>query len=490
MIARTRTLTALLDDHPARPQEPLVHCGALATSRGELDERVRGLASQLELALCGDETVGVCLQNGADAIAAWFAIWRAGGTVAPLNPRAPRSELQRLVDVARVTVVLTEGSVADRFPGTRLFDGPPVGIRVSPRVASADPACALMQFTSGTTGRPKAIPLEHETILVQLDPVIASLRLRGERRGLPMPNLIPMSLSLWAGVYNVLFAFRVGAPVVVMERFEPIQFARLVSEFAIKSSVLPPAALMMLLAEPSIESLEPLRYVRSVSAPLSPAQARRFHERFGIAVLNGYGQTELGGEAVGWTAEDWRRCGATKLGSVGRPHENMEVRVRAETGAVVQAGELGEVEIRPREGRPRDSEGLAGRLTADGWLRTGDVGHFDVDGFLWIEGRVSAMINRGGLKVFPDEVEEALRSYAGIADVAVVGVPDERLGEVPYAFLVPDGNDALDLEAVRAWCRERLVAYKVPVAFLRIAALPRNDIGKVVRDQLVALARK
>ena len=109
-----------------------------------------------------------------------------------------------------------------------------------------------------------------------------------------MPNLVPVSLSLWAGIYQVLFAFRIGAPVVLMERFEPAEFARLVREYGIRSSVLPPAAMVMLARDPRVTSLEPLRYVRSVSAPLSPTHARDFHERFGVAILNGYGQTELG----------------------------------------------------------------------------------------------------------------------------------------------------------------------------------------------------
>ena len=143
-----------------------------------------------------------------------------------------------------------------------------------------------------------------------------------------MPNLVPVSLSLWAGIYQVLFAFRLGAPVVLMERFDPSEFARLVGEYGIRSSVLPPAAMVMLARDKDVTSLEPLRYVRSVSAPLSPVHARHFHDRFGVAILNGYGQTELGGEVVGWTAADWKEFGADKLGAVGRPHAGIEVRVR------------------------------------------------------------------------------------------------------------------------------------------------------------------
>src|SRR5262249_53090303 len=163
-----------------------------------------------------------------------------------------------------------------------------------------------------------------------------------------------------------------------------------------------------LMEEPSIDTLAPLRYVRSVSAPLSPAHARKFHERFGIAILNGYGQTELGGEAVGWSAADWKQFGAQKLGSVGRPHDAFELRVRDDEGARAAADGGGALDNKSAASSPPADAAMEGRVTDDGWLRTGDLARIDADGFVWIEGRVSAMINRGGLKVFPDEVEERL----------------------------------------------------------------------------------
>src|SRR4029079_15968627 len=130
-----------------------------------------------------------------------------------------------------------------------------------------------------------------------------------------MPNLIAVSCSLWAGSYNVLFAFRVGAPVVVMDGFEPEEFARLVRRFAIRSTVLAPAAMTML-SDSALDDLAPLRFVRSITAPLSVTEARRFKDRFGIAVLNSYGQTEIGREIVGWSAADSREFGESKLGAV------------------------------------------------------------------------------------------------------------------------------------------------------------------------------
>src|SRR5205085_583152 len=160
----------------------------------------------------------------------------------------------------------------------------------------------------------------------------------------PMPNLIPTSLSLWAGIYNVIFAFRAGAAVIIMDRFDTKSFAGFVERFQLRSTVLPPAAMTMLADDESITSLAPLKYVRS------------------------------------------------------------------------DAG-----------------DDMDGRLV-DGWFHTGDLGRVDDEGFLWIEGRVSDMINRGGLKVFPEEVAEVIRLSPDVAECAVAGMPDDRLGEVPWAF--------------------------------------------------------
>jgi acyl-coenzyme A synthetase/AMP-(fatty) acid ligase len=257
-----------------------------------------------------------------------------------------------------------------------------------------------------------------------------------------------------------------------MDHFSTTTFAELVGRFAIRSTVLPPAAMAMLNGDASIVDLAPLKYVRSITAPLSPEQARRFMARFGVFVLNGYGQAEIG-EVIGWTAADAKAFG-DKLGAAGRPHPGVDVKVAD-----------GVLFVRP----PKMAAGYAGsgqlddRVDADGFIDTGDLARIDDDGFVWIEGRVSDVINRGGNKIFPADVEEVLRQFPGVRDAAVVGVGDDRLGEVPVAFLVAD---QVDERAVAAHCREHLVPYKVPVAFHRVDALPRTEVGKLVRAALVA----
>ena len=479
------------------PDEVAVYVRERVVTRGELAGAARRLEEHLRsVGLRAGTPVAVMLPNGPELVAALFGVWAAELVYVPLNPRLTGGEIERMLAAVGAAAMVGDAEGAARFEGDRATVPGSPDMQWDVMVVSGDEHphhgadVALVQFTSGTTGPPKPVLLRHSTVLQLMDGVIRKLgtqpgtRARGGRP--PMPNLVPVSLSLWAGIYNVLFAFRVGAPVVLMERFDTKLFAELIRRFQIRSTVLPPAAMTALADDNSIGDVSPLRFVRSITAPLSPLQARRFSERFGVAVLNSYGQTELGGEIIGWNASDVREHGETKLGAVGRPHDGVELRIVDDVGAVLASGQAGELWVRT-PAMSGDVADLADRISADGWFRTGDVARIDPDGWVWIEGRVSDVINRGGLKVFPGEVEEVLRLSVGVGDAAVVGVPDPRLGEVPWAFLVPAGA-AADAPALERLCREHLAPYKVPVQFVGVDELPRNEVGKLLGQELVQLA--
>lgn len=462
---------------------PVVHAGGVDHTLAAVRARAGRVADALAgLGVTAGAPVGVMLPNDVDVVAALFGVWRAGGVYVPLNPRTTATELAHVLDVIDPAAIVTTGGDAERFGGRPIVVAGevPTARSGTPGTRSFGPDVALVQFTSGTTGRPKPVLLDHSGVRTLLDNVVATLRTGTASGKPPMPNLVPVSLSLWAGIYQVLFARLVGAAVVVMDGFDPVEFAGLVARFGIRSTVLPPAAMAMLNDDERVTSLAPLRYVRSITAPLSPLQARRFRDRFGIALLNCYGQTEIGGEIIGWSGADSKAHGDDKLGAVGRPHAGVEVR------SDPVEGEL-QVRTPALAAGYADGGDLADRLTPDGWFRTGDIGHIDDEGFVWIDGRLSDMINRGGLKVFPGEVEEVLRLSPDVADVAVVGVPDARLGEVPWAFVVASGR-APEAERLERLCRQHLVPYKIPVRFAVVDALPRNEIGKVLVAELAARA--
>jgi long-chain acyl-CoA synthetase len=462
-----QSLAALLSDHPFDDDEGLVFAGGRSVTAGEVRRGAAEVARWLlEAGVAANQAVAVRLANVPEFVIAMFGVWTAGAVFVPLNPRTPPAAMKDALDALGPSAVIEADDRRLITTGRQTFDDD----------------VAFVTWTSGTTGRPRPILQTHSGYLELLDRVLGPLRGGGGGgSGRPMPNLIPVSLSLNAGLYNALFGLRAGSALVLMEEFSTGEFAGLVSKFAIRSTVLPPAALVMLTQDEAVADLDPLRYVRSITAPLSARTARRFTEKFGVTVLNGYGQAEIG-EVIGWTAADAREH-PEKIGAVGRAHPGVSIRVVGENGKPAEAGQLGELLVKP----PRmavgyaDGSGLEDRLDPQGYIRTGDYARIDDDGFVWIDGRVSDMINRGGHKVFPDEVEDVLRMSARVADAAVVGLPDERLGEVPVAFVVGDAA-APELEAL---CREHLLAYKVPVSFERVSSLPRNEVGKVLRRVLV-----
>lgn len=481
------SLAQLLDDLPP----VAVHTVDHDISGDQLLAGAQRLGDLLNSAgLQTGQVVAAMLPNDAVTIAALFGTWLAGGVYTPLNPRAADAELAEQLATLRPVAVITTADLAHRFApsGLPVVTGAGLAWQLSagstapgdPRQYDAD--VALLQFTSGTTGAPKPVPLRHATVLDLIDRLLHKLRNssnaaqpKGKRA--PMPNLVPLSLSLWAGIYQVLFAFRAGSGVVLMERFTAGEFATLVKRHQLRSTVLPPAALTMVLHEAAVTDLSPLRIVRSITAPLSPVHAAAFRDKFGVLVLNSYGQTELGGEVVGWSAADAREWGETKLGSVGRPLPGIDVTI-ADDEVLVRTPTTAARKIDPA---------FWDRLTEEGWFHTGDLGWFDDDGFLWLDGRVSDMINRGGLKVFPGTVEDVLLAAAGVREAAVVGVPDERLGEVPWAFVVRL-DDTVTEENLDTWCRERLTPYRVPARIVFVDRLPRNEVGKVVKRDLLPLA--
>ncbi|MEB4209745.1 class I adenylate-forming enzyme family protein [Mycobacterium sp. 94-17] len=465
------SLAQLLFEHPAPHDEVLAYDNCTQLTGAQMRRAADDLASELQAAGVrpGDPVV-LQVPNSVDAVVAMIAIWRAQAVFVPLNHRSPAAEREHVLKSVPAVAIVDGNGVAPLGGTPQHFD----------------PEIAFVTWTSGTTGPPKAILHTHDGYFELLDRVLKNLKpTNGNPAQAGPPNLVPVPLALNSGIYNVLFGLRAGRALVIMDRFSTAEFADVVYRFGITSTVLPPAAIAMLTEDAAISNLKPLKFVRSITAPLPPPVARSFYERFGVFVLNGYGQAEIG-EVIGWTGADARNH-PEKVGAAGRPHPGVHIKIVDAGRGEVPAGEVGQLIVRPPKLAAgfASGEGLGERIDSEGFVATGDLARIDEDGFVWITGRMGEVIVRGGNKVYPGEVEDILCLSPAVAEAAVIAAPDDRLGEVPVAFIVnaADASPASDAD-LTALCRDSLVSYKVPTAFHRVTELPRNDIGKIRRAEL------
>lgn len=344
------------------------------------------------------------------------------------------------------------------------------------------PGVGILMLSSGTTGTPKRIPLAFDSFEQSI--LGAAFYESGQEAG-ARPQLkrtvafVGMPLvhigGLWMSVLNLVS----GRPLVLFEKFDVQQFERAALEHRPKLVSLPPTALRMIYdAGVPKASLSSLIAIRGGSAPLDPDFAQAFEDRYGVPILDAYGATEFAGGVAGWTWPDHQRWGRQKRGSVGRANQGVLLRiVDRDTGAELPAGQVGLLEI------------SAAQLGGAGWLRTTDLAELDADGFLYLRGRSDEAINRGGFKVIPSAVVEALRQHPAVFDASVVGMPDDRLGAVPMAAVeLRSGVATAPSEPeLTEFLRGRLVAYEVPVRILVVPALPRTPSMKVSQPGVKAL---
>jgi acyl-CoA synthetase (AMP-forming)/AMP-acid ligase II len=331
-------------------------------------------------------------------------------------------------------------------------------------------------LTSGTTGPPKQFAISFEKIATH----IVGGSLSGPAEAIAPQSLPPVymyiSFNTITGLYLFLPAMLRGIRGVLVDRFSVASWRDYVVRFRPQSVPLPPPAVQMVLeANIPREDLASLQSLTVGAAPLDPGVQRAFEERYGIPLLILYGATEFGGPVTFMTPELAATWGKKKTGSVGRPFAGAELRaIDPETGTAVPPGQEGLLEVRtPRMGPE--------------WIRTSDMGVIDEDGFVFIRGRADGAIIRGGFKLLPDEIERALKQHDAVSAVAVTGIPDKRLGQIPAAAIqLKAGAPAPTIAELEAHLRERVAATHIPVVWRFVESLPYTPMVKVDR---VALRR-
>jgi len=466
----------------------------------ELDERVTRLARALQQRGVGTgDRLAVLALNGMEAWEAYLAGVRLGAIVVPVNFRLVADEVayvladsgatalvvdaalagvaakarEQAPDVATVLVIGEEFEAALAAAGTEPLDVD---------VDEDDPA--FVMYTSGTTGRPKGAVLTHHNLLMHVFSQVTHLGWHPEDRvaapGAPLFHI--------AGLAGGLPPLLVGGTNVIMKSgaFDPVQTLDMIEREKISSIFLVPAMWAAVVAVPGIadRDLSSLRRISWGAAPASTTLLRTLIDTFPQAeVVTAFGQTECSPVTCFLRGEDSIR----KIGSVGTPMLNVEVRVVDEAMNDVPRGEVGEIVYRSpmvmkEYWNKPDETSIA---FEGGWFHSGDLVRQDDDGYYFVVDRLKDMIISGGENIYCAEVEDALAAHPKVAEVALIGVPDTKYGEAPLAVVAPrDAADPPSAEELAAWCREKLARYKNPREYSIVGALPRNPSGKVLKTSL------
>jgi len=495
-MAERTTLAHLLADANSSAPAIIASASRAVFTYRNLAERVEGLAEELRGAsLAPGDCVAMVLPNGLEYLLLFLAVTRARLIAAPLNPAYKTEELLFFLEDARARVVIADpANAAVRDAAAKL------GLPVWPAAAGADGATevvplnkhkragadaprpddvALFLHTSGTTSRPKGVPLTHSNVLYSSINIARHYGLAPDDRSLLVMPLFHVHGLIGAALSTLAS----GGAVIVPPRFSASEFWQAAREHCANWYSAVPTIHQVLLARADSDGAPRggMRFIRSCSAALAPAVLAKLEERFGAPVLEAYGMTE----ATHQVASNPLPPRPHKPGSVGPG--TAEVAILDEAGRHLAVNMAGEVAVRgPNVMRGYRNNPEANAVAfVDGWFRTGDRGVLDDDGYLTLIGRIKELINRGGEKISPAEVDAVLLEHPAVAEAAAFGVPNAKYGEEVWAAVVLR-NDVGSSELV-AHCSRHLSDFKVPKEIHILAALPKGATGKIQRRDLTAM---
>ncbi|MBM3554149.1 MAG: long-chain fatty acid--CoA ligase [Alphaproteobacteria bacterium] len=485
-----------------------VHAG-LRLSFREHNARANRCADALaRLGIEKGDRVAILMANSAEYMEIFYALAKLGAICVPLNWRLAVAELEYILGHSGSTVLIFGSDHAasaaaierGRAPGVRVSSfvycghgQPPLSDAhdfraLRDRASAVEPARAaggddplFIMYTSGTTGRPKGAVHTHGTVLWAMITQAASEEVRREDRFITV-----MPMYHVGALVPVIFGAYMGFTIVSVKEFQPSQYWRLIESEKVTVTLMVAAMVAALLHVPEKDSCDhsSLRWTMIGAAPVPPPMIVAL-EAMGIKVHQVYGLTETCGPACLITGDEALR----RTGSTGKGFFHTDVRVVDAHGRDIRPGEVGEVIVSAKHNMKEywnDPKATADAVK-DGWLHTGDAARVDGDRFIYIVDRIKDMIISGGENVYPAEVEGVIASHPGVKEVGVVGVPDERWGEVPVAFIVK-ADRALSAESVLDHLSSRLAKYKTPKKIEFVDALPRNPSGKILKRDLRDLA--
>jgi fatty-acyl-CoA synthase len=486
------------------PHRKALTFGGVTLTYAQLQDRIDRLASGLRASgVCQGDRVGFLGFNQPAFLETLFAAARLGAIFVPLNFRLSGPELGYMIGDAGLHTLIVDAphrpvidpirnelqcrrffsadQSADGWPAIQALIEAHLPIRTGTAVAEDD--TAIIMYTSGTTGQPKGAMLTHGNIWWNNVNVLLTYDLREDDVSL----LIAPLFHIGGLNVNSLIIWQKGGHIVLHRSFDAARCLDDIARYRITTLFGVPAMLLFISQQPSFATadLSSLNTIVCGGAPVPEPLMRVYAER-GVPINQGYGLTETA-PFVTFLAPEW---GMAKLGSAGRAPIFSEVRiVDADGREIKQPRENGEVITRGpniMKGYWNKPEATAAAIDSEGWFHTGDIGYLDEDGFLFIADRLKDMVITGGENVYPAEVESVLYSHPAIAEIAVIGLPDERWGEAVVAIVSLKQDAALELEELQNFASDRLARYKLPRRLEIIEAMPRNPAGKVLKFQLRA----
>lgn len=446
----------------------------------EVEERSAAFAEQLtERGIGAGDVLAIMLPNSLELLIALLGAWRVGAAATPINPTFTARELDyQLSDSGAKLLLAAPGTMS----GIDLIT--PEQMREQPNGEIVDPVItpdqlALLVYTSGSTGQPKGVMLDHANALAMTSQMAEVCSFTEQDHALLVLPLFHVNSIM----VSFLTPMSVGGRITVLERFAPDSFFAAIERFRPSYFSAVPAIYARLAELPESANVDTssLRFAICGAAPVSKELLERVERRFGISLAEGYGLTESTCASACNPID-----GVRKAGTVGPALHGQQIAVVDPAGNPVATGERGEVII----SGPTVMRGYLGRPEAtaetirNGWLHTGDVGVLDEDGYLSIVDRIKDMIIRGGENIYPKEIEEVLGTHSDVLEAAVIGAPHARLGEVPVADVVLMPHARTTAEELLAHCRAQLAKVKVPVRMNLVTELPRNPIGKIDKPKM------
>ncbi len=480
------------------PDAPALTFDGVTLSFSDLDARSGRIASaMLAIGIKAGDRVAIIARNLPAHFELYFGCAKAGAIMLPLNWRLSSFEIQAIISDAEPSLILVaaefRGLLSPQLQTPQIdLDGGVAAWRdaadlpaLEHDVDRNDPV--LILYTSGTTGAPKGVTITAHSMsfLVRMAEELFAITANSV-------HLLAMPLFHIGGIGCGMWALSQGGHTVLLQQPVPETVIAAISAYGVTHAFFVPAVIQTLVDVPGIDAmnLTSLQRLLYGASPISEALLKRAIAVFGCEFDHTYGMTETTGTAIWLPPKDHDPDGplAHRLRSCGRALPWVEmILADPATGDPVATGEIGEIRLRSdilMQGYWRKPDETAATVTPDGWLCTGDAAYQDADGYVYIQDRYKDMIVSGGENIYPTEIENVLYDHPGVAQVAVIGVPHERWGETPRAFVVATHDLAPSQEELIAFTQSRLARYKCPTSVVFVRALPRNASGKILKKEM------